>query len=222
MTRMTAYWLCLTVAAAALQNAPADPAWSVRAWQSDAGLPDNSVVGIDQTPDSFLWVATKTGLARFDGVQFREVPVLAEGLQAGVLKALAADRHGRLWVAIGRRTVVCLDPGRPVAVFNLERGRPDAGTGNMVMDGEGAVWVSYLSNTAGGEVFRIQDGQVRLFTAEDGLPDGGNCELAVAAEGRLWFCRGARVGVFRDGRFRLLEPSGVQRITAVRSGGVWG
>ena len=36
--------------------------WLTRNWQSDAGLPDNSVVGIEQTPDGFLWVATKTGL----------------------------------------------------------------------------------------------------------------------------------------------------------------
>jgi hypothetical protein len=28
----------------------ASPDWFARTWQSDAGLPDNTVVGIDQTP----------------------------------------------------------------------------------------------------------------------------------------------------------------------------
>ena len=49
----------------------ASPDGFARTWQSDAGLPDNTVVGIDQTPDGFLWVATKTGLVRFDGMRFR-------------------------------------------------------------------------------------------------------------------------------------------------------
>ncbi len=211
------FWAMTVLTAAALQADAAAPTWSVRAWQSDAGLPDNTVVGIDQTPDGFLWVATKTGLSRFDGVQFREFPVLAEGLPAEVLKDLTADRRGRLWVALGRRTVVCLDPGRPSTVFNLERGRPDTGTGAMAVDGEGAVWISYF----GGEVFRIKDGRVRLFTAEDGLPEGGNCDWAEEPGGRLWFARADRVGVFREGRFLPLAQMNVARITAARSGGVW-
>lgn len=201
------------VCASASDNQP----WAVRAWQSDAGLPDNTVVGIEQTPDGFLWVATKTGLVRFDGVQFREFPILAEGVQAGIIKVLAVDQRGRLWVALGRRTVVCLVSGQPATVFNLERGRPDMGTGRMVVDGEGSVWVSYI----GGEVFRIQDGRVRLFTAEDGLSEAGNTELAVDVGGHLWFARANWVGIFRDARFHPLSQLPVTRITATRSGGVW-
>jgi len=223
MFRMTAYkWVGLVAVAATALHAWAEMPWAVRTWQSDAGLPDNSVVGIAQTPDGFLWVAAKTGLVRFDGVQFREFPVMAEGMQAGIIKALATDQRGRLWLAIGRRTVACLESGHPVTVFNLERGRPDTGTGNMVVDGEGSVWVSYLSHTVGGEVFRIQDGQVRLFTAEDGLPEAGNCEFTIDAGGQLWFARANQVGVFRDNKFHCLYPSGVTRITAARSGGIWG
>src|SRR6266404_9805345 len=43
--------------------------WLHRAWQSDEGLPDNSVVGVAQTPDGYLWVATAGGLMRFDGAR---------------------------------------------------------------------------------------------------------------------------------------------------------
>ncbi|MCX6878897.1 MAG: hypothetical protein NTW21_34565 [Verrucomicrobia bacterium] len=48
----------------------ASPPWFTRSWQSDVGLPDNTVVGIAQTSDGFLWVATPSGLARFDGLRF--------------------------------------------------------------------------------------------------------------------------------------------------------
>jgi ligand-binding sensor domain-containing protein len=39
--------------------------WTIRVWQSDEGLPYNTVVGTEQTPDGFLWVATPAGLVRF-------------------------------------------------------------------------------------------------------------------------------------------------------------
>ena len=40
------------------------------AWDSDRGLPQNSVAAIVQTPDGYIWLGTQEGLARFDGVRF--------------------------------------------------------------------------------------------------------------------------------------------------------
>jgi len=42
----------------------------VQNWTVDDGLPQNSVLGITQTPDGYLWFATYNGLVRFDGVKF--------------------------------------------------------------------------------------------------------------------------------------------------------
>src|SRR5271170_1816162 len=39
--------------------------YSVRAWTSEDGLPENKVVGVAQTRDGSLWVATQGGLVRF-------------------------------------------------------------------------------------------------------------------------------------------------------------
>ena len=86
------------IAAASLSAADA-PHYVVRTWQSDEGLPDNSVMGVGQTPDGFLWVATQTGLSRFDGVQFREFPVMSSGVPSDRITKLLADRRGRLWIA---------------------------------------------------------------------------------------------------------------------------
>jgi ligand-binding sensor domain-containing protein len=86
--RIPVLWLAgmLALSAAGVSPAAAPPTWFTRTWQSDVGLPDNTVVGIGQTPDGFLWVATSTGLVRFDGVQFRPFPVTAKFL----IPALAA------------------------------------------------------------------------------------------------------------------------------------
>ena len=128
-------WLAslLLALAAAAPAASTSPPWLVRSWQSDEGLPDNTVMGIDQTPDGFLWVATKTGLVRFDGVQFWPFPVTAPGTAAGYVKAMLADRRGRLWVAKDLGVVVCVDQGRVTPVVGSEYAPADAGERLMVL-----------------------------------------------------------------------------------------
>ena len=147
--RWFARLVVVVVALAPLVSARAS--WFIRNWQSDEGLPDNTVMGITQSPDGFLWVTTKTGLVRFDGVRFRPWPVTAEGAQAGGYKELLADRCGRIWVAKDQGVVVCVDQGRTTTVVGTDHAAGDAGKRFMVEDTEGAVWVSY----SGGEVLRV-------------------------------------------------------------------
>src|SRR5205823_12515712 len=90
--------------------------WSLRAWQSDEGLPDNAVVGIGQTLDGFLWVATQGGLVRFDGFEFREFPAMTSaGTPTGLMRALCVDHHNRLWVAKDLTVLACMEEGRTSA-----------------------------------------------------------------------------------------------------------
>jgi ligand-binding sensor domain-containing protein/signal transduction histidine kinase len=68
-----------------------------RSWGTAAGLPQNSVNAIAQTPDGYLWVGSRDGLARFDGVRFT-VFGLRDGLQSVEIQTLCLDRHGTLWI----------------------------------------------------------------------------------------------------------------------------
>ncbi len=112
--RIPVLWLAGLLALPATGVSPAAPAppWVIHTWQSDVGLPDNTVVGVGQTPDGFLWVATSTGLVRFDGVQFRPFPVTAPGAPTGGIRNLIADRRNRVWIAKEQGVVVCVDQGR--------------------------------------------------------------------------------------------------------------
>jgi ligand-binding sensor domain-containing protein/signal transduction histidine kinase len=208
--------LLLLLAAAASVARAALP-WGIRSWQSDVGLPDNTVVGIEQTPDGFLWVATPGGLVRFDGLQFQPfLPVTTAGVPASLMEAILVDRRGRLWVAMEQGTLVCVDHGR-TTVLTRDNGLPDAEVHQMLDDAAGGVWVSYL----GGGLLRIEDGKVRAFTAEDGLPGGRTRQVALGKDGQLWFATGKSLGVYRDGRFRTLAEVTAQRIVGARGGGVW-
>ena len=39
-------------------------------WTTDDGLPQNSVTGLTQTGDGYIWFTTYEGLVRFDGARF--------------------------------------------------------------------------------------------------------------------------------------------------------
>src|SRR5258706_206960 len=82
-------------------------AWSYRAWQTDEGLPDNSVTGVAQTADGFLWVATYGGLMRFDGANFSTVPLPSVFKKS--VRTMLLDRRGRLWLGMDPGSVVCLE-----------------------------------------------------------------------------------------------------------------
>ena len=60
------------------------------------GLPHNIVQAVEQTADGYLWIGTREGLARFDGVEFREVELTTQTKHACVL-CLKATRDGVLW-----------------------------------------------------------------------------------------------------------------------------
>ena len=212
---------------AASQVSPAqaeyeDPYFS-RTWLAEDGLPDNRVIGLTQTPDGYLWVATQGGVVRFDGVRFQRVSLAHfPDLIAGTMRAMVSDGSGRVWLAKEEGgTLFCFD-GTRVQMVTAAQGLPKNETqSSMAVDGEGSVWIAY--NT--GKLIRYnRDGKVDVFTTKDGLPSGNNiCWLATGRDGILWFAKGSQVGVFRNGRFNVLENFGspALRITAARSGGIW-
>src|SRR5260221_5147275 len=73
--------------------------YSFKTWNTENGLPQNSIQAIAQTPDGYIWIATRDGLARFDGIRFKifqkaNTPELPNNR----LWDLYADDAGRLWI----------------------------------------------------------------------------------------------------------------------------
>ncbi|PWU08298.1 MAG: hypothetical protein C5B50_29920 [Verrucomicrobia bacterium] len=91
---------CWSLALSAPSSTNAPLPYATRTWQTDEGLPHNEVHAITQTQDGFLWVGTKEGLARFDGIRFTAIDDRqAPELRRGSISALCASRDGSLWVA---------------------------------------------------------------------------------------------------------------------------
>jgi ligand-binding sensor domain-containing protein len=78
----------------------------VDAWQTENGLPQNTVTSILRTRDGHLWFGTYDGLVRFDGARFtvfdgKSTPLLATGSAF----ALMEDRSGTLWIGRSENVV---------------------------------------------------------------------------------------------------------------------
>ena len=73
----------------------------VTVWNTDDGLPDNTVVTVARSADGYLWIGTSDGgVARFNGVEFRRIDATdAQGNSHLRVHRLIRDERGRPWVS---------------------------------------------------------------------------------------------------------------------------
>lgn len=70
----------------------------VESWNSENGLPQNTVMRVFQSKDGFLWIATFNGLLRYDGVIMKLFNTLnTPGLPSNSIKNISEDKNGVLW-----------------------------------------------------------------------------------------------------------------------------
>lgn len=171
----------LQFARAAETNAP--PAYTVRVFETEAGLPQNSIISMAQTRDGYLWLGTINGLARFDG---QRCTVFDEentpGLKSSPIMVLFEDSHGNLWIGTQTAGTVIMRNGRIIVPGKgeLPAGGIERRLIAMCEDADGAVWLYH----ANGELWRYLDGNLRRFV----LPADGGQPKSIMKEtnGPVW------------------------------------
>src|SRR5437588_7106369 len=97
--------------------------FSRQVWQTENGLPQNTVHSVIQTRDGYIWAATEEGLARFDGLGFvvfdkENTPQL----RSNDVRSVMQDRSGALWLSTSEGLVRLSDG--VAAPFTTGQGRP--------------------------------------------------------------------------------------------------
>lgn len=113
------------------------PARNVRFvnYGADDGLPSLSVYAVAQDADGFLWVGTRGGLCRFDGVRFRTV------LPGKRVTSLAVDGDNRVWAGTTDGLVV-RTPGQT----GEDTALPGKHVRALLTDSDGYVWAATLDS----------------------------------------------------------------------------
>jgi signal transduction histidine kinase/ligand-binding sensor domain-containing protein len=112
--------------------------YNVVRWTATEGLPAGPIQALCQTRNGYLWIGTRNGLARFNGLEFKPIPRLN-------CISLVEDEEGTLWVGTtqglfreenGKLYPFDLHPRKvkdPVRIFSM---CPRAGGGIWVCDGD--------------------------------------------------------------------------------------
>ena len=177
------------------------------------GLPSNRVNALAEDRQGYLWIATRDGLARYDGVGFR-VWRTEDGLRDNFVWAVHVDAQDRVWAGTRLGGLSMLDADRQNFTHYRHDTHAEIGTDDIwaiSSTADGAIWFG-MSETG---LYRLApDWSLRRFIADatdpGSLPSNAVGYLATDSAGMLWV--GTKHGVARwiDGRFQRLEmPAGL-------------
>ncbi|MGJ5813834.1 sensor histidine kinase [Paludibaculum fermentans] len=163
-------------------------------WGTDRGLPEQDVLAVAQASDGSLWIGTRRGVFRFDGMTFRPVYAAPGDLaELGTVLGLQSDEGGDIWVLLRDRRLLqqrhrafdqplySVRP-REMAVTTMSRGNG----GTMLMSG--------IVNG----LMRFEKGSFTTVAAPADLPSSPIIAIAQKSGGRIW------VGT-RDSGLHFLE-----------------
>ncbi len=217
--------LLLGSPAAALDSRKPITQYILDVWQTEQGLPQNTVQALLQSRSGYLWLGTQEGLVRFDGVRFQSYdPRTAPGMKRSSILSLWEAPDATIWAGLSGGGILWFRDGR-FELPEVPKGLADASVWSIQPDRDGAVWIA----SGGGDgLFRFEGG---VFT-----PVGGGAlgtkelrSLSVGSDGSLWIgTTGAGVTRWKDGKVeaRITKAQGlgsdtVRSVVARPDGTVW-
>ncbi len=167
----------------------------------EAGLPQVSVTAMLQDRQGFMWFASQSGLARFDGYRFivyQNDPGKANSLSDNSVQALHQDVNGQLWV--GTRNGLQRFDREHDNFTSFLRHVPNDQPGDyldvrtIASDAKGVLW---LTTRTGLVRFNPASGAVKILRHDAADPASLSSDdvsrFAYDRQGRLWIGSGAGV-----------------------------
>src|SRR5271168_2870178 len=194
--------------------------YRLNGWTAENGLPQNVIRGIAQTRDSYLWIATLDGVARFDGVRFTVFnKSTSPGIASNRFGAMLEDQHGDLWFTSEGGSVTRYHRGS-FHTYGPEEGIPANSIRGLAQDSAGNLWM-------------LSEESIEKWSAETGLRDITPDNLRMHYEPLYWDNRGfwaqdkSSLHIFSDGRFESyflpawLEGGSIWNVGIDGNGTVW-
>ena len=194
--------------------------FDIRSWGVRNNLPQAGINSVQRASHGYLWLGTKRGLIRFDGIDFKVFESQnTKQLRTNLVQCVLADARGGLWVATAD------------GLFYAPDGRPECGlveVGNRLVANAlaagpgGQVWALTASNG----VARIVDRKVVGWLQG---PKGRQIRaMAIDEQGKLTVAAGKTLYVEHEGGLLNwaadasdLISHDIEAIAPSRKGGFW-
>lgn len=191
--------------------------YTYREWTPANGLYDSTINTIAESDDGYLWLASESGLVRFDGLRFTtfgvaQLPFLTANQASVVTRA----REGGVWVGSATGSLFRTNGD---GVFEVLPRRPvDAVRDSQItVAPNGDLWIAQAEGAA-----RFSGGRWTAFGPEVGLPAKRVLRVLVDRSGKVWASNASGLFVLEGGRFNAVKAEafeGATRIAALLEDG---
>ncbi len=204
------------------------PGYTMRLWQTQDGLPEQTVQAFAQTADGFLWIGTTGGLLRFDGARFkqfnRETDPVA--FAENSVFTLTAAGDGNLWIGTDGGGLIRYDE-KTFHHYGVEQGLTCGFVRTVKVDHRGVIWIGtdiglfQLSNANAPIMKRVDAGNA----GPSGVAPLDVHALFEDEQGRMWV-GGSKLFAF-DGTAKEYKLPGnysenrVKSVVQTPDGSVW-
>lgn len=130
------------------------------------GLPFNSLTDIVQDKKGFLWVGSSSGLARYDGYTFLEVPK-GNPVSGSIISSLTSDTSGLIWAGSINGRIFRIHPETlTTTLFQIVEKNANSFATKVFGDSRGNVWAF----AEGVGLFKFNGSSFDFAGALDNLP----------------------------------------------------
>lgn len=187
-----------------------------RHYTNDSGLSNNTVMAGIQDRRGFMWFATKEGLNRFDGTQFRNYShneTASNSLPNNFILALCEDHEGWIWIGTARGFCYYLPDNDYFGTIENENFHIDRAVVDIAADDNNNIWLATFTGTY---KYNKQTGQLTYYPGSEyflphrfTLTNAGDIWIS-AADGSIYKYN-ARTDDFTG--FRILTDQEIASVT---------
>ena len=164
-------------------------------WDTEDGLPHNSVKQLFQTRDGYLWIGTQQGLARFDGLSFTVFNRSnTPGIPNSQITSFAETRDGSLWAGTSAGLVRYF--GGRFTAYTEADGLKSPTINAVCVAPDGSLWIGGrhgITRWVGDKFVNDID-----TSAYDTM---GLRALTLDRQNAMWVANGSEVLRYKDGNF---------------------
>lgn len=194
---------------------------SIRIWQTEDGLAQNTVTSITQTPDGYIWIGTYGGLSRFDGERFQNYDAVnTPGLEDSSVVSLHQDPRGDLWIGHDSGHITHYHNGH-FEPWRISSAHAHQKVSKIGSDRSGVIWVLRQD----GSLESVKDG--RVLEVKHELPVNFLGLAQNQKTGAMWTSDNGSVAELVDGKLVPVDfgearhSNFVEAMGSAADGGLW-